>query len=63
MLIQPILEDVKNQMLIQKWLILVLLKGAFGGSSDTTLKGLQEVINKQIDYSYFLLKNWIENLK
>ena len=47
------IEDVKNQMLIQNWLILVLLKGAFGGSSDTTLKGLQEVINKQIDYSLF----------
>ncbi|MBS1572766.1 MAG: DUF262 domain-containing protein [Bacteroidetes bacterium] len=46
-------EDVKNQILIQKWLILTLLKNAFGGSSDTILKNLQDVINEQNDFSVF----------
>ena len=47
------INDVKNQNIIQKWLILTLLKGAFGGSSDTTLKNLQETINAQTDFSFF----------
>jgi hypothetical protein len=46
-------NDVINQNIIQKWLILTLLKGAFGGSSDTTLKNLQETINAQTDFSFF----------
>lgn len=46
-------DDVINQNIIQKWLILALLKGAFGGSSDTTLKNLQETINLQSDFSFF----------
>lgn len=46
-------QDVKNQILIQKWLILVFLKGSFGGSSDSTLKNLQDVINEQTDYTIF----------
>ena len=46
-------EDVKNQILIQKWLILTLLKNTFGGSSDTILKNLQDVINEQTDFSVF----------
>jgi hypothetical protein len=37
-------EDVSDQDLIQKWLALVLLKNAFGGSSDTTLKNVREVL-------------------
>lgn len=46
-------EDVRNQLLIQKWLAIVLLKNAFGGSSDTTLKNLQDVLNEQSDLSVF----------
>jgi uncharacterized protein with ParB-like and HNH nuclease domain len=46
-------KDVENQIIIQKWLILVLLKNAFGGSSDATLKNLQDIINAQTDFSYF----------
>lgn len=46
-------DDVKNQILIQKWLILTLLKNAFGGSSDTILKNLQGTINEQINFSVF----------
>jgi hypothetical protein len=45
--------DVLNQMNIQKWLIISLLKGAFGSSSDTTLKNLQDAINEQKDFSSF----------
>jgi hypothetical protein len=45
--------DVNNQLLIQKWLAIVLLKNAFGGSSDTTLKNLQDVLNEQSDLSIF----------
>lgn len=46
-------DDVKNQLIIQKWLAIVLLKNAFGGSSDTTLKNLQDVMNEQTDFSVF----------
>jgi uncharacterized protein with ParB-like and HNH nuclease domain len=45
--------DVRNQLLIEKWLAIVLLKNAFGGSSDTTLKNLQDVLNEQTDFSVF----------
>lgn len=46
-------NDVRNQNIIQKWLIITLLKNSFGGSSDTTLKNLQETINVQTDFSFF----------
>src|ERR1035437_8860172 len=44
-------DDVRNQIIIQKWIIISLLKNAFGGSSDTILKNLQDVINEQTDFS------------
>jgi uncharacterized protein with ParB-like and HNH nuclease domain len=37
-------NDAKNQELIQKWLIISLVKGSFGGSSDTTLKKVRDVV-------------------
>lgn len=46
-------DDVRNQLLMQKWLAIVLLKNAFGSSSDTTLKNLQDVINAQDELSVF----------
>jgi len=46
-------DDARNQLIIQKWLILTLLKNAFGSSSDTILKNLQDVINEQVNYSVF----------
>jgi len=46
-------ETVSNQNIIQKWLILVLLKNVFGGSSDTTLKKVQEAIQSVNDYKTF----------
>ncbi|MHB1752163.1 MAG: DUF262 domain-containing protein [Acidiferrobacter sp.] len=45
--------DVRNQLLMEKWLAIALLKNAFGGSSDTTLKNLQDVLNEQTDFSFF----------
>jgi hypothetical protein len=45
--------DVLNQLLIEKWLAIALLKNAFGSSSDTTLKNLQDVLNEQTDFSVF----------
>ncbi len=45
--------DVRNQLSIEKWLAIVLLKNAFGSSSDTTLKNLQDVINEQTDLLVF----------
>lgn len=46
-------DDVKNQIDIQKWLILVLLKNSFGGSSDTTLSNLRTELFSINDYSKF----------
>lgn len=48
--------DVQNQLLIQKWLIIALLKGALGGSSDNTLSILQDTINSQNNYSSYPLR-------
>jgi uncharacterized protein with ParB-like and HNH nuclease domain len=45
--------DVLNQLSIEKWLAIVLLKNAFGSSSDTTLKNLQDVLNEQTDLLVF----------
>lgn len=56
-------EDVKNQKIIQKWLILNLLKHSFGGSSDTTLKNLQDVINGLEKYDYFPFKELNDKLE
>ena len=46
-------DDVRNQIIIQKWLTVSLLKNAFGSSSDTTLKNLQDTLNEQSDFSIF----------
>ena len=46
-------DDVENQTLVQKWLILVLLKNSFGGSSDTTLSNLRSELINITDYSKF----------
>ncbi|CAM5789170.1 hypothetical protein CCAE64S_02331 [Castellaniella caeni] len=46
-------SDVENQLHIQKWLAVALLKNSFGGSSDTTLKNLQEVFNATSDLAIF----------
>jgi uncharacterized protein with ParB-like and HNH nuclease domain len=40
------LDDAKNQLLIQKWIAIVLLKNVFGSASDTTLKNLQDVLSE-----------------
>jgi len=37
-------NDAKNQQIIQKWLILSLVKNSFGGSSDTILQKVRESI-------------------
>jgi uncharacterized protein with ParB-like and HNH nuclease domain len=43
-------EDVETQLFIQKWLIISLVKGSFGSSSDTTLKKVRDVV---ISYTNF----------
>lgn len=46
-------HDVENQEIIRKWLISSLLKNAFGGSSDTTLKNMRDVLMEQNSFSTF----------
>lgn len=46
-------DNVNNQIIIQKWLTISLLKNAFGSSSDTILKSLQDVLNGLNDFSIF----------
>jgi uncharacterized protein with ParB-like and HNH nuclease domain len=43
------INDVKDQTNIQKWLLLMILKGSFGGSSDTTLNKIRNVIGTTSD--------------
>ena len=46
-------NDVTEQNYIQKWLILSLLKGAFGGSSDTTLRNVRDILLSKYTNSFF----------
>lgn len=46
-------NDVANQIIIQKWLIITFFKNAFGGSTDNVLKNLQDTILEQKDFSVF----------
>jgi uncharacterized protein with ParB-like and HNH nuclease domain len=47
------INDVENQVRIRKWLILALLKNAFGGSSDTTLRNIREILLKESPLTVF----------
>lgn len=47
------LLDVQNQNIIQKWLISVLLKNAFGSSSDTNLDNLRKELTAINDFTTF----------
>lgn len=58
-----LLQDVENQLLIQRWVSVALLKNAFGSSSDTVLKNLQDVLNEQRDYSVFPFESIDNRLK
>ena len=40
-------NDVKDQNNIQKWLLMAILKNLLGGSSDTTLNQMREVVGKK----------------
>ena len=40
-------NDVKDQNNIQKWLLMAILKNLLGGSSDTTLNQMREVVGKE----------------
>jgi len=46
-------DDVAIQTDIKQWLTLALLKKTFGGSSDTTLKNLRDVLLKHTSYKAF----------
>lgn len=46
-------NDSQNKNIIRKWLILVLLKNSFGGSSDTTLTSLRTELASMSDYTSF----------
>lgn len=43
------IKDVQDQTTIQKWLLLMILKGIFGSSSDTTLTKIRNVIGEISD--------------
>lgn len=46
-------DDVAAQTEIKKWLTTALLKGAFGSSSDTTLKNLRDALQSEKTYKAF----------
>ena len=55
--------DVKNQNLIQKWLILIFLKNAFGSSTDSKLKSCKGIIQKLDTFDTFPAKNINDELR
>lgn len=42
-------EDIKNQLKMQRWVAIALLKNMFGSSTDNTLKSIQDIILNQAD--------------
>ncbi len=46
-------NDVKTQTIIQKWLIISLIKGSFGSSSDSTLKKVRDAVFSSIEINKF----------
>ena len=50
------INDVQNQIEIRKWFIFAILKNAFGGSSDTKLKNIRDILKKLASYNTFPLK-------
>ena len=56
-------DDVKNQNIIQKWLIISLLKNSFGSASDTTLKNLRDTLLAQESYTHFPAESLYKRLE
>lgn len=52
-LVSSEITDIQNQLTIQKWLVICLLKNVFGSSTDNTLKSIQEVLLEQSNYKIF----------
>ncbi len=46
-------EDIKNQLRIQRWVAIALLKNMFGSSTDNTLKSIQDIILNQTNSENF----------
>jgi len=57
------IDDVNNQNVIQKWLVLSLIKNAFGRSSDTKLNKVRNAFVKQGSYSTFPFKGISKELE
>jgi len=55
-------NDVSIQQEIQRWLIFALLKNAFGSSTDTKLKNVQDVLLGLPNYNVFPIKETNEKL-
>ena len=51
-------QDVDVQDTIRKWLTIVILKNAFGGSTDTILKALQDTLEQQSNFAVFPWKEF-----
>ena len=49
-------NDVENQLVIQKWIAIALLRNLFGSSTDNTLKSIQNIILEQKDSIKFPYK-------
>ncbi len=57
----PDREDIKDQNNIQNWLVLMLLKGVFGGASDTTLNKIRPILRAPMnEFPYSQICNEIE---
>ncbi len=56
-------SDVELQNTINIWLILALLKNAFGSSSDTTLKNLRDILLAQPSFSEFPFEDLNKSLE
>jgi hypothetical protein len=46
-------SDAQNQLVIQRWIAIVLLRNVFGAASDRRLKNLQDVLNEHRDSAAF----------
>ncbi len=54
-------DDNRNR--ISQWFYMALLKGVFGGQADTMLRGMREILGKNLDQQSFPLEEIIEYYK
>ena len=61
--INDLAKNHENRDRISRWFYMALLKGVFGGQADTMLRGMREILGKNLNQPLFPLEKIIERYK